>query len=925
MLKLRNNLSLFLRNTIRTGYSNRGPFRAMSSQKVMSSRTEVMNNAKRKTLQDDSIFDSMSFSESVSQKKPKLELFGHAEDNVEYRGNRIANVLDGLEEMSNLEEDCLKLISVLDRMESKYPDHGKMFTESRNIIVKYLEEIPILATKSDFTANDHVPIVSDTETSGPIKVTKQLKNLFTSTQKEEEIAQNIDKKEDFVIEQSVEFKVPSSPVKLNVDLRPCSSSKNIANEDTDIIRIDQKRFAHHQADNKLELTEQMTVKKEKKVEEPVAITLSKEQESVIQLAKEGYNLFYTGAAGTGKSLLLRTLVKELKQQYGDNPLAVGVTASTGLAAYNIGGMTINSYTGIGLGEGSAAEINRKLKRNTNALERWDGLQVLIIDEVSMIDGRLLDKLDQLARLRKRSKKPFGGVQVILCGDFYQLPPVSRDSSMKFAFESEFWKKHIKVQVMLTTVYRQKTDLQFLQMLEEIRSGNVSESTVKRFKPLQNPRDVPFPPTHLFSTRREVDEANSRRLKELKGPSITFTAVDTGSLANKPQGKKMLESFLAPQVLVLKPYAQVMLIKNIDSTLVNGSMGTVIGFLNNATFQSYAKLLDEPVEGSYKTYQYFDTREPTDSIFDFIEKSKAKIEETLKKEQLSLSKLTSVADSIEGTDESYNETNNELLDNLNRKIQLIRDLERSDIGGKVIPIINFKLADRTSRIVALNYERFTIDDHRGVPMVERKQVPLMLAWALSIHKAQGQTLKHVIVDLKRIFEDGQAYVALSRAEHRRGLQVLNFNGEKIRTNPKVIHFYKTLEDVETVRAKISTNTLLETPDNSFDPSVPVGPQTQLKHLNELSATPERFTKKPLYQSRKQSNACLKVQKSNSIDDLLRQQAIRASQEAPSVRTPEITNEIGRTEDREDEVLNFNFMGDCLSDDELNEVSKEFFNP
>lgn len=157
-----------------------------------------------------------------------------------------------------------------------------------------------------------------------------------------------------------------------------------------------------------------------------AITLSEEQEHVIELARRKMNIFYTGSAGTGKSVLLKELIKTLKSMYG-NTGAVAVTASTGLAACNIGGITLHSFAGIGLGIGDEAMLLKKVRRSAKHRERWKSIKALVIDEISMIDGNLLDKLDGIAKTIRRSKKPFGGIQIILCGDFFQLPPVTKSN------------------------------------------------------------------------------------------------------------------------------------------------------------------------------------------------------------------------------------------------------------------------------------------------------------------------------------------------------------------------------------------------------------------------------------------------------------------------------------------------------------------
>lgn len=612
------------------------------------------------------------------------------------------------------------------------------------------------------------------------------------------------------------------------------------------------------------------------------IVLSPEQEVVAELARRGNNIFYTGSAGTGKSLLLKKLIKNLKEQHPAD--AIGVTASTGLAAYNIGGMTINSFTGIGLGTGKPEEMVRNIKRNKKVRDRWDRLKVLIIDEISMIDGQLLDKLDAVAKRLRDASKPFGGIQVIFCGDFYQLPPVSKNSHSTFAFESKFWKANIHVQVVLKKVFRQEGDKQFLQMLQEVRDGEVSESTTKKFRTLSRPllSNDNLIPTKLFPTRKEVDIANNNMLKGLKGGAISFTAIDGGGLAHTQQGQKMLESFLAPKNVTLKAGAQVMMIKNLDETLVNGSLGTVVGFLNSDTYHSYTSLCQELDSAEQEDDSYGMMRlleEPNDcladSIFDFLGEVKTRIQEKIACESNELGdkyKPTLVSgedetsrNDIELTDASIQEIPQPMesepsvyessklsievnslerkdvrLECIERKEELLKALKQNENPGNLLPLVCFRLSNGSSRTILVEKETFNIEDDFHNPIVSRVQLPLMLAWALSIHKSQGQTLKFVSVDLKKIFENGQAYVALSRAEHRRGLQVLNFSPQKIRTDPRVKKFYANLKDAESALEHIDS----PSGEKSFDSDIfnrPTGFQTQVKNLQELSASPERFAK------------------------------------------------------------------------------------
>ncbi|CDK28314.1 unnamed protein product [Kuraishia capsulata CBS 1993] len=507
-----------------------------------------------------------------------------------------------------------------------------------------------------------------------------------------------------------------------------------------------------------------------------AITLSSEQTRVVELAKHGVSLFYTGSAGTGKSLLLRSLIKALRAQHP--PDTVAVTASTGLAACNIGGQTLHSFAGIGLGQGSVDDLCKKVRRSRKHRTRWEKTKVLVIDEISMINGELLDKLNAIAKKLRKNTKPFGGIQLVVCGDFFQLPPVSsRDSEVSFAFESSSWKECVTCTLVLKKVFRQQGDSDFVDMLNEIRLGAVSEKTCVKFHSLSRPLrdDNGIVAAELYPTKREVDDANRRRLRSIPSPSIVYRANDTGSIADDAVRAKMLDSLMVPALLELKLDSQVMLVKNMDQTLVNGSLGKVIAFVDPATF-NVANAMDEmsleEMEAAVEagtTAATGDSKESSDplkgSVFDFL------------------------GDLVKNTPEGT-----KLREDFDRKVELLRQLDAAKSQAR-LPLVRFIQPDGSTREVLVQTETFEMADENDVPIISRTQLPLILAWSLSIHKAQGQTLSKVKIDLRRAFENGQAYVALSRATTRRGLQVLNFHPAKVKAHSKVIDFYHSLVEVD----------------------------------------------------------------------------------------------------------------------------------
>lgn len=233
------------------------------------------------------------------------------------------------------------------------------------------------------------------------------------------------------------------------------------------------------------------------------ISLSEEQRRVLDLVvNKGKSVFFTGSAGTGKSVLMRSIIAELRKKHMASPERVAVTASTGLAACNIGGVTLHSFGGIGLGKEDVPTLVRKIKRNVKAKNRWLKTKVLIIDEISMVDGDLFDKLEGIARAVRNNGRTFGGIQLVITGDFFQLPPVpdfdNKARDPKFAFEAGTWSTAIHHTIGLTEVFRQKdpgnfyslvrvyckTDkIVFANMLNEMRLGVITDDTVKAFRKL----------------------------------------------------------------------------------------------------------------------------------------------------------------------------------------------------------------------------------------------------------------------------------------------------------------------------------------------------------------------------------------------------------------------------------------------------------
>ncbi|KAK8117436.1 uncharacterized protein PG998_005717 [Apiospora kogelbergensis] len=455
-----------------------------------------------------------------------------------------------------------------------------------------------------------------------------------------------------------------------------------------------------------------------------AVSLSSEQRHVIDLVLgQNQSVFFTGPAGTGKSVLMRAIIEELKKKWARDPERVSVTASTGLAACNIGGQTLHSFAGIGLGKEDVPTLVKKIRRNQKAKNHCS------------------DYTEQWTAL--------GGIQLVITGDFFQLPPVpdKQKRDVKFAFEAATWTTSIDHTIGLTQVFRQR-DPDFANMLNEMRLGRISEQTVQTFKQLSRPLTFAdgLDVTELFPTRQEVERSNEQRLRSLPGQTQRYDSTDTG---HPDIRDRLLENMMAPKAIELRKGAQVMLIKNLDETLVNGSLGKVKGFMCEAVF----------------------------------ERSK------------------------------FDETGSEDEGNPEAPVKQIKGYSREPDANaikdlKEYPVVQFTTVDGFHRTMLMLPEDWKVELPNGEIQAQRRQVPLILAWALSIHKAQGQTLERVKVDLGKVFEKGQAYVALSRATNKQGLQVLRFDKNRVMAHPRVIQFYNKLYSAETAMMKKPTPSLSE---------------------------------------------------------------------------------------------------------------------
>ncbi|PIR46361.1 MAG: helicase [Candidatus Vogelbacteria bacterium CG10_big_fil_rev_8_21_14_0_10_49_38] len=292
------------------------------------------------------------------------------------------------------------------------------------------------------------------------------------------------------------------------------------------------------------------------------------QAEALEILQAGHNVFITGAAGSGKTHLLNTYLNYLKNR-GVEP---GITASTGIAATHLGGQTIHAWSGLGVRDKLSAQDIDDLEAKSYLWKRLSRAKVLVIDEISMLDHSRLDLLDRLLRSFKRTDEPFGGVQMIFCGDFFQLPPVSRgESRVKFAYQAEAWRALEPKICYLEEQYRQQ-DEAYLKILNEIRAGQVSAETVKRLRSRLDAKMTNHDPARLYTHNVDVDEENGRELSRLAGEIFTYQMSQRGS---DRLAETLKKGCLAPETLRLKEGARVMFVKNnFDAGYVNGTLGVV---------------------------------------------------------------------------------------------------------------------------------------------------------------------------------------------------------------------------------------------------------------------------------------------------------------------------------------------------------------
>jgi ATP-dependent DNA helicase PIF1 len=480
-------------------------------------------------------------------------------------------------------------------------------------------------------------------------------------------------------------------------------------------------------------------------------TLSIEQKYAVAKFRNGDNIFLTGPGGTGKTRFIQYIVSQMKQ----TKRQMQVCALTGCAAVllDCNAKTIHSWSGIKLVKGPKDIIVNRVLRNATVVKAWKSIETLIVDEVSMMSYKMFEILDEIGRITRRSSLPFGGIQLIFTGDFFQLPPIADQDdpySAAFCFESPRWANTFPLSscIELKTMFRQ-LDPQYIEILKQIRKGyidveyaDVLQKCVKRG---YNPDKYGgVAPTKLFPTRAKVDAVNNAMFAKLdeteyvyefshnknnlvyidNGKAISFEDTYKCKALSAKEIEMEIESLLSTiqsaKKVSLKKGAVVMCTTNlnIEEGICNGSQGIIIDFVESPT-REHANIL--------------------------------------------------------------------------------------------VPLVRFSNG-KTMRIAPLHRQS---DDY---PCISVSQIPLCLAWALTIHKIQGATLHMADMDIgKSIFECGQTYVALSRIRSLDGLFLSEFLPQRIRANPTVITFYNEMLELSTEEMQVYIEEQIKKPPSPISRS------------------------------------------------------------------------------------------------------------
>lgn len=400
------------------------------------------------------------------------------------------------------------------------------------------------------------------------------------------------------------------------------------------------------------------------------------QQQAIEIMMSGANVFLTGAPGAGKTYTLDKFIEQAEEA----GKVVAITASTGIAASHIGGTTIHSWSGLGIKDELLDDELDEYRWNKRVYQRYKKTDVLVIDEVSMLHGARLDMVNKLAQHLRGSQEPFGGIQVVLVGDLFQLPPVTRGSNdFDFVYHSQAWRGLDLKICYITEQHRQNADDPLLQLLGAMRAGKITggHHELLRTRITSHPDEDKL--TRLYSHNADVDRINQQHLDALPGKIKRFRMTSGG---DPYKVEALMRNVLAPEVLELKVNAEVMFVaNNHDKRCYNGTRGRI---------QKFTKQGDPIVE--------------------------------------------------------------------------LQD-------GRTIKVEPYTWATRENETV----------------VAEVEQLPLRLAWAITIHKSQGMSLDSALIDLSKTFTPGMGYVALSRVRSLDGLYLRGINSMALTMHEEIYEF------------------------------------------------------------------------------------------------------------------------------------------
>lgn len=454
------------------------------------------------------------------------------------------------------------------------------------------------------------------------------------------------------------------------------------------------------------------------------------QSSALDILKTGQNVFLTGSAGSGKTYTLNQYIDYLRARR----VPVAVTASTGIAATHMNGTTIHSWSGIGIKDELTDRDLSTLSRKQFLADRLKDTAVLVIDEISMLHAKQLNLVSQVLKHIRKNDKAFGGTQVVVAGDFFQLPPIGSKGETnreKFAFMSEAWldaKFHI---CYLSEQHRQVSDaanggLDLDDILNQIRRQEVTFEAIAALEATYD-QSVDIKRTRLYTHNLNVNKINDKELASLDGEMMRFEATATGDSKLVEALKKTVRT---QDELILKVGAKVMFIKNnAELGVSNGTMGELIGF-------AAVKI---------------DDKDSSDALIE--DDSSDDVDEDAADEKTTKGKKSAAKKDKEKPKSKKSTT-------------------------QKMPVVRLN----SGREVIAEPEEWIIEDETGDVLASYLQVPLCLAWAITIHKSQGMTLDAAEIDLSRTFELGQGYVALSRLKSLSGLQLLGMNDMSLQLDP-----------------------------------------------------------------------------------------------------------------------------------------------